>query len=131
MAMKNIALTTSFAVALGSAALGLSSTAGLATPLLGGTYKCDQHHPKCHAEAVYTVTQDGNKLEFASNKGEQAHGELTSDISISVGAPWNMLGTIHEGTIEWSNGTTWRKHDQAAQVFDNEWDEQTSAVDEE
>jgi hypothetical protein len=38
-------------------------------------------------------------------------GTVTSNISISMGPPWNMLGTIAEGakTIEWTNGTQWKK----------------------
>jgi hypothetical protein len=36
---------------------------------------------------------------------------VTSNISVSLGAPWNTLGIIASDrrTIEWSAGTKWRK----------------------
>jgi len=36
---------------------------------------------------------------------------LTSHLSLSVGGPWNVLGVMLAGnrSIQWSNGTIWRK----------------------
>jgi len=32
-----------------------------------------------------------------------------SATTVSAGPPWNMLGVLYDGAIEWSNGTKWRK----------------------
>jgi hypothetical protein len=103
--MKNIALTTASIMVVNAAAIGVLSTISVAMPILSGTYRCEPYPAQCYPDTMYTVVQDGHKLGFTSNKGDVANGELTSDISVSVGAPWNMVGTIHEGAIEWSNGT--------------------------
>jgi hypothetical protein len=44
-------------------------------------------------------------LELKSDKGEQGNGRLTSAATVSAGPPWNMLGVLYDGAIEWSNGT--------------------------
>jgi hypothetical protein len=48
-------------------------------------------------------------LQLKSDKGEQGNGRLTSATTVSAGPPWNMLGVLYDGGIEWSNGTKWRK----------------------
>jgi hypothetical protein len=50
-------------------------------------------------------------LNFKDEKSDVGEGAITSNISISVGPTWNMLGTIlrDNRVIQWSNGTQWRK----------------------
>jgi hypothetical protein len=79
-----------------------------APPNLTGSYRCEPQPRECQSE-TFSITQSGADLEFASEKGDRAHGQLTSDSTISVAGPWNMLGVIYDGAIEWSNGTKWQK----------------------
>jgi hypothetical protein len=66
------------------------------------------------------VTQNGNSLDIKNEKGDAGIATLTSNISLSAGPPWNMLGTISTDarTIEWSNGTQWRKQPSNAATGD-------------
>jgi hypothetical protein len=79
---------------------------------LAGTYRCGPNAKACEwVGTTITIVQSGNQLDFKSNKGDVARGDLTSDVSVAVGAPWNMAGSISADgrTIEWSNGTIWTK----------------------
>ena len=58
---------------------------------------------------TFTLTQSGNSIDLKNERGEQGHANLTSPMTISAGAPFNMLGVIRDGGIDWSNGTRWRK----------------------
>lgn len=61
---------------------------------------------------TFSVTQSGSDLEIKNEKGEIGNAKMTSNISISAGPIWNMLGVIDapdNRVIQWSNGTTWRK----------------------
>ena len=60
---------------------------------------------------TFTVTQNGNSLEAKNEKNAVGTGTVTSPISVSMGPPWNMLGVVSADgrSIEWSNGTQWRK----------------------
>jgi hypothetical protein len=82
-----------------------------ASPSLSGTYRCEPEPVSCQQRGqTFTITQSGTSLELKSDKGDDARGTLTSNISISVGGPWNMLGVIlPDNRIQWSNGTDWRK----------------------
>jgi hypothetical protein len=46
-----------------------------------------------------------------NDKGVEGVITVTSDVSLSAGPPWNMLGTVSGDvrTISWSNGTQWLK----------------------
>jgi hypothetical protein len=100
-------LTTSTFLVL--AASTFTASAQPAAPNLSGSYRCEPQPAACRTGTTISVTQNGNKLEFKSDNGEQANGEVTSNISVSVGGPWSMMGVIYDGAIEWSNGTKWRK----------------------
>jgi len=81
-------------------------------PSLAGTFRCGPDAKACEwSGATFTVTQAGNNLDIKNNKGEAGSATVTSNISISAGPPWNMLGTISGDarTIDWSNGTRWTK----------------------
>jgi hypothetical protein len=91
------------------AASALAASAQPAAPNLSGNYRCEPHPAACRNGSTISITQNGTKLEMKNEKGEQANGEVTSNISLSVGGPWSMMGVIHDGAIEWSNGTKWRK----------------------
>lgn len=82
-----------------------------ASPNLSGTYRCVPEPSSCQQSGqTFTVTQSGNNLDFKNDKGDVGRGTLTSDISLSAGPPWNMLGTIlPDKAIQWSNGTKWQK----------------------
>jgi hypothetical protein len=60
---------------------------------------------------TFTISQSGAKLNVKSDKGDAGEGNLTSNISISLGPPWNTLGMVLPGNraIEWSAGTKWSK----------------------
>jgi hypothetical protein len=80
-------------------------------PKLAGTYRCEPEPSPCQNGQTFTVSQSGNKLDFKDEKGHVGEGTVTSNISVSVGPTWNMLGTIlrDNRVIQWSNGTQWRK----------------------
>ena len=82
-----------------------------ASPNLGGTYRCVPEPSSCQSSGqTFTVTQAGNNLDLKNDKGDVGRGTLTSNISLSAGPPWNMLGVIlPDNSIQWSNGTKWQK----------------------
>jgi hypothetical protein len=82
-----------------------------ASPSLSGRYRCEPEPLSCQQRGqIFTITQSGTSLDLKSDKGDDARGTLTSNFSISVGGPWNMLGVIlPDNRIQWSNGTDWRK----------------------
>lgn len=81
-------------------------------PNLAGTFRCGPDTKACEwSGASFTVTQNGDNLDIKNDKGAVGTAKVTSPISISAGPPWNMPGTISSDarTIEWSNGTEWKK----------------------
>lgn len=82
-----------------------------ASPNLSGTYRCVPEPSSCQSSGqTFTVTQSGNNLDLKNDRGDVGRGTVTSDISLSSGPPWNMLGVILPGNgIQWSNGTKWQK----------------------
>jgi len=103
--MKIQILTTSTLLLLAASTLA----APVQSPNLSGTWRCEPEPETCRNGSTISVTQNGTKLEMKNEKGVQAEGQVTSNISLSVGGPWNMMGEIYDGAIEWSNGTKWRK----------------------
>lgn len=97
----------------GLAALALAGTAyGQAAPNMAGTFRCQADVGSCQASGTtFTVTQTGANIEVKNEKGELGSGTVTSNITISMGPPWNMLGVISNNNrqVEWSNGTKWMK----------------------
>ena len=79
------------------------------TSNFSGNYRCEPQPVSCSSGQTFSVTQSGDTLRLKSDKGEQGDARLTSDTTISAGPPWNMLEVAHNGAIEWSNGTKWRK----------------------
>ena len=106
--MKN-----SFSIAAALSAIFLLGTAQAAqAPNLAGTYRCGPDAKACEwSGASFTVTQNGNALDIKNDKGIAGTATVTSNISLSAGPPWNMLGTISADSraIDWSNGTRWTK----------------------
>jgi hypothetical protein len=81
-------------------------------PIFAGTYRCGPDAKACEwSGTTFTVTQNGNKLDVKNDKGAEGVITVTSNVSVSAGPPWNMLGTVTPDgrTIDWSNGTEWRK----------------------
>jgi hypothetical protein len=78
---------------------------------LSGSYRCEPEPSSCQwTGQTFTIAQTGTRLDMKSDKGDVAQGLLSSVITVSVGAPWNMLGVIlPDNRIQWSNGTLWRK----------------------
>lgn len=91
------------------AACAVAGHAYAAPPDLSGNYRCEPQPRPCELGASFSVTQSGTKLEFKNEKGDQGSAQLTSDITLSAAGPWNMLGVVYDRSIEWSNGTKWRK----------------------
>jgi len=94
-------------------ALTLFGSANAAqAPNLSGTFRCGPDAKACEWSGTsFTVTQTGDALDIKTDKGALGSAKVTSNISISAGPPWNMLGTISPDarTIDWSNGTQWKK----------------------
>ena len=82
-----------------------------AAPKLSGTYRCAPEPSSCQwSGQTFTVEQNGTRLDMKNDKGDVAQGLVSSNITLSVGAPWNMLGVIlPDNRIQWSNGTVWSK----------------------
>jgi len=84
-----------------------------AFPDLTGTYRCEGHESACNwSGTAFTVTQSGADLEIKNDKGDIGNAKLTSNITLTAGPIWNMLGVItspDNNLIQWSNGTSWRK----------------------
>src|SRR5262249_44483439 len=81
-------------------------------PDLAGTYRCEAYPVSCNnSRQTFTVTQMANKATAKNDKGAVGQGTLTSNISVSPGAPWNPIRIISQDarTIEWSAGTRWRR----------------------
>jgi hypothetical protein len=99
------------AVALLTIGLPGRAPAQGAAPNLSGTYRCEPEPDSCQwSGQTFTVAQTGTRLDMKNDKGDVAQGLLSSNATLSVGAPWNMLGVILPGNrIQWSNGTIWRK----------------------
>jgi hypothetical protein len=104
--------------ALFAVSISLAASAGLWTavqaaqaPNLAGTYRCGPDAKACQwSGTTFTVTQSGTTLDIKNEKNEAGQATVTSNISLSAGPPWNMLGTISpNNVIDWSNGTQWRK----------------------
>lgn len=79
-------------------------------PNLTGTYRCLPDTRPC-SSSTFVVAQSGAKLDVKSDKGEAGTGEVTSNVSVSLGPPWNLLGRIvsDRQAIEWTAGTRWQK----------------------
>jgi hypothetical protein len=82
-----------------------------AAPKLAGTYRCIPEPSSCQwSGQTFTVAQTGDSLELKNDKGDVGRAVLTSNVSLSASAPWNMLGVIlPDNSIQWSNGTKWQK----------------------
>jgi hypothetical protein len=82
-----------------------------AAPKLDGSYRCEPEPSSCQwSGQTFTIDQSGTRLDMKNDKGDVAQGLLSSKLTLSVGAPWNMLGVIlPDNRIQWSNGTVWRK----------------------
>jgi hypothetical protein len=86
--------------------------AAAAQPNLSGNYRCGPDAKACQwSGATFTVMQTGNRLDIKNDKGDAGTATLTSNISLSAGPPWNMLGVLSpdDRIINWSNGTQWQK----------------------
>ena len=82
-------------------------------PDLSGSYACEGDEIACEwSGEKFTIVQTGATLKIRSEKGDVGLAKLTSPTSLSAGPIWNMLGVIvtaDSRTIQWSNGTIWRK----------------------
>lgn len=98
-------------LAAGAAALVATSALSQNFTNFAGTYRCEAEGNGCAASGLtFTVMQTGNTLSVKNDRNEIGSGTVTSNITLSMGPPWNMLGVVHApDTIDWSNGTTWRK----------------------
>ena len=92
------------------AAIVLGQAQAADAPNFAGTYRCNDAKLCENSGTTFTVTHMGNTLDVKNEKGAVGQGTVTSPITISMGPPWNMFGVVHEaGSIDWSNGTQWRK----------------------
>jgi hypothetical protein len=79
-------------------------------PNLAGSYRCEPQPAPCQSGQNFTVTQNGDQIEFKSDNGFVGQAKLTSRVSLSGTPPWNSLGVVTpDNHVQWSNGTQWRK----------------------
>jgi hypothetical protein len=96
-------------IAIVTAGLARWTLAGEAMPNLAGTYRCEPQPSPCRSGQTFTVTQNGDQIEFKSDTGYVGHAKPTSPISVGASPTWSSLGAIAaDSHIEWSNGTKWR-----------------------
>ena len=109
--LKKLLSVTSIATLAALALLGQAQAQKSSEPNLSGTYRCEGDSKKCEwSGQTFSVAQEGATLEVKNDKGDVGEIKLTSNISLSAGPPWNMLGLIlPNNTIQWSNGTLWRR----------------------
>src|SRR5438045_7842752 len=107
MRIPTLVLSTCLLLAMSS--VGASAQTTGAAPNLSGNYRCEPEPDPCRMGTAISITQNGPKLELKSEKGEQADGQSTSPITLSVGGPWNMTEVEYDGAIDWSNATNRRK----------------------
>jgi hypothetical protein len=106
--LKNV-LCVSILAALAAIVFAGQASAQGAVPNLAGTYRCTPEPIACNAPS-YTVTQNGNVLELKAENGPIAEAKVTSNRTLSGGPPFNSNGLIlPDNSIQWSNGTHWRK----------------------
>ncbi|HEY2531867.1 MAG TPA: hypothetical protein VGJ20_28730 [Xanthobacteraceae bacterium] len=93
------------------ALIGQARAQGASQPDLGGRYRCEADPMPCSWTGESpSISQSGTKLDIKNDKGEIAAATLTSNITISAGGPLNSYGVIRpDGSLDWSNGTKWRK----------------------
>jgi hypothetical protein len=107
---KEIEMFKPVLIVAAMAVTAMSGSAQAQQPNLAGTYRCQPEPGPCKNGQTYTVTQSGATVDFKNEKGEIGQAKLTSNISLSAGSPWNMLGTITApNAIQWSDGTQWIK----------------------
>ncbi len=112
LALARAAFSTAAIAALCALApIGRVQAQGASPPDLSGAYRCQPDPTPCTWPGqTPSVSQSGNKMDIKNDKGEVANATLTSDITISAGAPLNSYGVIRpDKSIDWSDGTKWRK----------------------
>jgi len=109
--MHKSLFVSAIAMLAASSFSGYAEAQPAAAPNLSGTYRCEPEPSSCkNSGQTFTVTQSGNILDLKSSDGGFGQAKLTSNTTMSVGGPWNMVGTVvPDGRIQWSNGTDWRK----------------------
>ena len=111
MAIKTLSAATIASLAA-IALIGPAQAQKSKLPDLSGSYRCQPEPRPCDwSGSAFTVTQSGAVLQLKNEKGDIGEARMTSPTIMSVGAPWNMIGEVlpDHHTIQWSNGTDWRK----------------------
>jgi hypothetical protein len=109
MMLSKSVLISVLTTAAASLLLG-TAQADNSLPNLAGSYRCEPLPAPCQSGQTFTVTQNGDQIEFKSDNGFVGQAKLTSRISLSGAPPWNSLGVITaDNQVQWSNGTQWRK----------------------
>ena len=77
----------------------------------GGDYRCEPDPSPCPWPGqTLSIAQSGANLELKNQQATFADGKVTSDITVSVGPTLNSIGIVlPDNSIEWSNGTRWRR----------------------
>jgi hypothetical protein len=109
MMLNKSILISVVAIATGSLPPG-TVRADESVPNIAGTYRCEPQPARCQSGQTFTVTQNGDQIEFKSETGVVGQAKFTSRISLSGTPPWNSLGVITpDKHVQWSNGTQWQK----------------------
>ncbi len=90
---------------------GHAQAQGAPAPDLSGTYRCQPDPNPClWSGSSPSISQSGNKIQIKNDKGEIADGTMTSGTTVTAGGLFNSLGIVRpDHSIDWSDGTTWRK----------------------
>jgi hypothetical protein len=111
---RGVLAATAIAALFGATSWSAALAQGDAPPAQGditGAYQCRPNPNPClWPGSGPSILKSGSKVEIKNEKGEVADGTMTSDITLAAGAPFNSLGIVRpDHSIDWSNGTTWRK----------------------
>src|ERR1700730_15550515 len=107
--MRKNCVSVSIAAALSALALPGPAHAQGSAPNLSGTYRCTPEPIQCQAP-TFSVSQNGNTLELKAENGPITEAKVTSDRTLRARPPVNSNRLILPSrSIQWSNGTHWRK----------------------
>lgn len=78
---------------------------------LTGSYQCNPNPSPClWSGKSATVRQSGSNLQIKGDNGAMADAVLTSATTIAAGGTFNSLGIVGaDKSIDWSDGTKWKK----------------------
>jgi hypothetical protein len=81
---------------------------GGVTRSLAGDYNC-QPPAKCEWGQSISIIQTGDTVRLYNNSGAFVDAKITSNRTLNAGPPLRLGLIMPDGSIQWSNGTSWHK----------------------